>query len=345
MRKSDYIYISAKIRALEPRILDRNDIERMINATSLANAFQVLNDTDYGDNLLGVEPENYREALMDDLHQLHAFLQKNIPDPDLFKLIMLSRDFINLKFYFKAKLFGVDADKHVEANSAYQKNRNRDLLFENHINYPEAIKACVFGEKGQSLDEDIKEVIKKTLRQVNEKTRPDDVDAILMQYYYDLSLGLAKKIKSEFIYNYFKMSLDATNLLSLLRSRRLQLSKDRLEKKLIKGGKIDIKKMINSYPEEISNLKPFVNAHFDLKVSEAFNEFCENKKLFKIERVLENHKAGYTKKIKMQNHGPEVVFAYYLAKINANTNTGIILTGKLNNVPVEEIKKTIKESY
>lgn len=343
MKDSDYIYISAKIRTLEPFILDKTDIERMINARCLATAFQVLNDTDYGNNLLGVEPENYREALVDDLQQLHDFLQKTTPDKDLFKLMMLPKDFVNLKFYFKAKLFNVNVDQQIKDNSTYHPQRSKDLIFENHINYPEIIQAYIQEQRGQILDQDIKDVIRATLKVVNNKTRPDEIDSILTQHFYTLSLKLAEQIKNKFIINYFKMSIDAANLLILIRSRRLELDKERLKTKLIVGGRIDISKILNSYPEELSVLKPAVNVHFDSKVTEAFNLFCENKKLFEFERVLENHKFSFTKQIKTKAYGPEVIFAYYLAKINANANTGIILTGKLNQVPIEEIRKTIKE--
>lgn len=343
MNDSNYIYISAKIRALEPLILDENDIDRMINATSLANAFQVLNDTDYGNDLLGVEPENYREALADDLHQLHDFLQKTTPDKNLFKLMMLPRDFVNLKFLFKSKLFNVNVDRQIKDHSAYSPQRLKDLVFENHINYPEAMQAYIQEQKGETLDQDIKDVIKAVLKEVNEKTKPDEVDAILSRHFYSLSLKVAEEIKNEFIINYFKMSIDVANLLILIRSRRLELDKERFKSKLIEGGRIDISKIINAYPEELSGLKPAVNAHFDSKVTEAFNLFCENKKLFEFERVLENHKFGFIKQVKNKAYGPEVVFAYYLAKNNANANTGIILTGKLNHVPIEEIRKTIRE--
>lgn len=343
MNDSNYIYISAKIRALEPLILDKNDIDRMINATSLVNAFQVLNDTDYGNNLLGVEPENYREALADDLHQLHDFLQKTTPDKNLFKLMLLPRDFINLKFLFKSKLFDINVDQQIKDNSAYNSHHLKDLSFENHINYPEAMKSYIEEQKGETLDQDIKDVIRTVLKEVNDKTKPDEVDAILSQHFYSLSLKIAEEIKNKFIINYFKMSIDVANLLILIRSRRLQLDKERLKSKLIKGGQIDISKILNAYPEELSSLKSAVNANFDLKVSEAFNLFCENKKLFEFERVLENYKFGFIKQIKNKAYGPEVVFAYYLAKINANSNTGIILTGKLNHVPIEEIRKTIRE--
>jgi len=343
MSESDYIYVSAKIRSLEKRILDKTDIERMINATCVDNAFQVLNDTDYGSSLLGVEPENYRDALADDLHQLHDFLQKNTPDKNLFKLMMLPKDFINLKFYFKSKIFKIDVEQQIKNNSVYNLQRPKDLIFENHINYPEVIKAYIEEQKGQLLDEDIRDVIRFALKNINEKTRPDEIDSILSQQFYLLSLELAEKIKSQFILDYFKMSIDIANLLILVRSRRLGLDKERLKSKLINGGRIDVNKMISFYPEELGGLKAFVNAHFNSNVSEAFISFCENKKIFELERVLEKHKFDFIKQIKTKAYGPEVVFVYYLEKINANANTGIILTGKSNHVPIEEIRKTIKE--
>lgn len=92
MNKDDYIFISAKIRSLEPKILDNIDIERMINEPDLFSAFKVLNDTNYCDNLLDAEPTQFRQVLSDDLYQLFDFLQKYVPDQNLFKLILLSRD-------------------------------------------------------------------------------------------------------------------------------------------------------------------------------------------------------------------------------------------------------------
>jgi V/A-type H+-transporting ATPase subunit C len=100
MKGTNYIYASAKIRALEPHVLDETDIERMIDAPDLNSAFKVLNDTDYADNLLGLESTDYREALSKDFKQLHDFLQKITPGQTLFELILLERDFINIKLLF-----------------------------------------------------------------------------------------------------------------------------------------------------------------------------------------------------------------------------------------------------
>ena len=76
MKATNYIYASAKIRALEPKILDETDIERMVDAPDLPSAFKVLNDTDYADNLLDLRPVDYRIALSRDFQQLFDFFQK-----------------------------------------------------------------------------------------------------------------------------------------------------------------------------------------------------------------------------------------------------------------------------
>ena len=345
MKESDYIYLSSKIKVLESKILNRNDIERMINSTDLDKAFKVLDDTDYSDNLLGLAPEDYREALVNDMQQLHDFLQKVTPDQDLFKLMMLPKDFGNLKLLFKAELFQVEVDHIINSNAAYHSQHPKDMSFENHINYPEAMKAYIQGQKDQTLDEDIKEVIQVCLKNLSDKSRPDEVDALLTRHYYDLSMRLAERMGNQFILDYFKTSIDVANLIIFIRSRRLKLKKERLKTKLIPGGRIDISKILRLYPDEVSGLKSSVRVNFNLEVAEAFDSFCENKKIFQLERVLENYKAGFTKNIKNKSYGPDVVFAYYLNKINASYNIGIILTGKLNQVPIEEIRKTLRESY
>jgi V/A-type H+-transporting ATPase subunit C len=345
MKGTNYIYASAKIRALEPRILDETDIERMIDAPDLNSAFKILNDTDYADNLLDLKPSEYRKALSLDFEQLHDLLQKITPDQSLFELILLERDFTNIKLLFKAKLFGIDVEKFIKENVIYTPEHLEDFIYETHIHTPKVLKAYITEQKGQVLDHEIKDVIYRVSKKINEKTRPDELDAILTQEYFDLKQELAKEVGSRFIKNYVKMEIDNLNLLIWVRAKRLGLNKEKLNEKLIHGGHADIKKMVWLYPEEARGLKSFVNANFDMYVTEAFETFCEDNNLFLLEKEFEDYKTRYARQAKRFSYGPEVVFAYFLAKQNAIQNIRIILTGKLNNLPKEEIKKTLRETH
>lgn len=345
MRSTNYIYASAKIRALEPKILDTTDIERMVDAPNLETAFKVLNDTDYADNILEVDPLDYREALRDDFQQLYHFLQKITPDQSLFDLILLERDFVNIRLFFKAKYFGVDVKDHIEENAVYPNSHLKDYIFETHIHAPELIQNTIEGMKNSGLDEEIREVIYQADKKFDENTKPDEIDSTLTQMYFDLMTEKAAETKSKFIKDFVGMQIDTANLLVWVRAKRLGLSKDKLKTKLIRGGHADINKLITLFPEEARGLKPFVHAHFDAKVNEEFDTFLENDELFELERALEDWKIKFARMSKNYAYGPEVIFGYFIAKQNAVANIRIILTGKMNNLPVEAIKRTLRETF
>ena len=191
MKGTNYIYASAKIRALENKILDETDIERMVDAPDFFSAFKVLNDTDYGDNLLDLDPLDYRKAISADFEQMHDLLQKITPKENLFELMLLERDFINLKLFFKEKHFKIDVAEYIRENTIYAKNHLKDFVCETHIHEPAILQAYVREQKGQVLDQEIKDVIYRTARKITEKTRPDEIDAILTQEYFDLKQNLA----------------------------------------------------------------------------------------------------------------------------------------------------------
>ena len=339
-----YIYLSSKIRVLETRLPDETDLERMLDAPDLATAFKVLNDTDYADNLAEIKPEDYRDVLRDDFQQMFDFFQKIIPQRALFDLIMLERDFVNLRLLFKAKYFEADVAEHIKENAVYPAKHLKDYVFENHAHPPEDLQKAIEGD-GKSLDYDIKEVVYQVNKKITEKTAPDDIDAMLTQYYFDLKLKKAKDIGSKFIKKDVQMIIDTTNVLIWVRAKRMGLSKDQLKTKLINGGHADIKKLIALYPEETRGLKPFINANFDNKVNEVFEKFLEDDNLFELEKAFEDWKIRHARETKNFSYGPEVVYGYSLAKKNAVSNVSIILTGKLNKMPKEEIKKTLRETF
>ena len=66
---ADYPYIFGLFKSLEGKLLNPNDIERMVDAKDAQTAFRVFNDTEYADNLLEVEPQEFKKALGDDLKQ------------------------------------------------------------------------------------------------------------------------------------------------------------------------------------------------------------------------------------------------------------------------------------
>ncbi len=331
MLPSNYAYTSGKIRALETKILNQTDIERMVDAPDFATAFKVLNDTDYADNLLEVEPINYRDALRDDYQQLYNLLKKITPDPRLFKLIFLERDLVNIKFLFKAKYLGVNVD---------------NLLKKESVIYPpNYLKEFIFNRKDLGLDQETKDLIIEAESLLTESRQPDFIDLILTKGYFALSQKLAKKIGNQLIISLVKIQINNANLLTWLRAKRLNLDKAKIAEKFIPGGDLDLQQLVQLYSEETRNIRPIFNKYYDRQVAESYDSYCERNLLFELEKALENFKTRYAQKTKMVAFGPEVVMAYHLAKQIAVGNMVIIMTGKFNKIPGEEIKKTLREIY
>ncbi|MEA3398543.1 MAG: V-type ATPase subunit, partial [Patescibacteria group bacterium] len=223
MPASNYIYPSAKIRALEPKILDQTDIERMVDAPDFDNAFKVLNDTDYADNLLEVEPFEFRKALTNDFKQLYDLLGKITPDKRLFQLLFLERDLVNLKLLFKAKHFEQNVDDLVEEDTVYPISHFKKYIFE---------------QKDIGLDKGLKNLISEAEKQIFEDTRPDQIDAILTREYFKLIQNIANKLRNAFIKKLIKIKINNANIITFLRAKKLNLAKNQLLEKLIKGGTI-----------------------------------------------------------------------------------------------------------
>lgn len=327
---TDYTYASSKIRALEPAILDATDIERMIDAGDFESAFRVLNDTDYADNLLDIEPVNYRDALDADYIQLYDLLKNITPDNDLFKLMFAERDFVNIRQLFKAKHFELEIDDQLKTPTVYN---------------PARLKSYISESRDLGLDEDIKKVIAEIKKQLNDDARPDQIDSVITQKYFGYLTELAKKINNEFISKLIKIQIDNANMKVWLRARRLGLDKEKMTSKLIRDGNIRTNKLIDQYIEDLKNVRPTMAAHFDKKVLSAFDEYSDQDNLFVLEKAMSDYIIRYIKKAKLISAGPEVIAAYYFAKENALINIRIIMTGKLNKINSEEIKKTVREAY
>lgn len=330
MPDSNYAYLSGKIRAMEPKILDNTDIERMVDAPDFSSAFKVLNDTDYANNLLDIEPIAYRDALRKDFEEMYRDLKSSVPEKELFEFLYLSRDFLNIKYLYKAKLFGLELENRVVTE----------------INYPfELLRQFIMDKKNGGLDPRIKAVLEECNKEFTNQTTPAAVDSILTKKYFGLMLALAKRFKNGFVTSWIKIQINNANILTFLRGRRLSISGERLASKFIAGGDIDVGELSRLYKQEGSSLKNLISRFYDNKVKDAFFKLEDSGALFPLEKSLDDYLTRFSRAAKRITFGPEVVIAYFLAKSVAVRNVRLIMTGKLNGVPAEAIKNTLREVY
>lgn len=336
MSRETHLHISARLRSLENQILDKTDIERMIEAKDAPEVFSVLNNTDYADNLLGVKVENYPQAFNKDLEQVKKLFSKNLPVKALLIWIFLEYDFHNLKLLFKTKYGGQDLKKHL---FSFGNEPISDLS--QYILQPKEIEK----KSLLNLSKEIKEIIEKASKVFEKNPQPFYIDAFLDREYFKFLSDIAQELKSEFISNIVKKQIDIANLRIFLRALSLKKPKEFITELLISKGEIPEKTFLKFYGEDINNALKHFSRHLPRSVEKILSVYLKNKDFQELEKGLEDFQTELFKESKYIAYGPEVVLAYCWAKKIAIKNIQLIMNGKLNNLPKEEILQRIRKPW
>jgi len=329
MPNDNYAFATGKIRALEARLLNSTDIERMIDADNSEAAFKVFNDTDYADNLLDIEATGFKKALDDDLNQAKYLLEHIVPDPSLVRLVFLQYDFHNLKLAFKAKYSAKDLKEDASPFSQFPYSDYTEYIIE---------------EKNNDLSEDLKEIIDQIKPELDKEPDSHLIDNTLDKKYFELYQKLAKELGNQFIQDLVMIQINIANVKTFLRSKRMNKDNKFLGNQLIKGGSLPIRDFLEVYDKDLKEAFKAFSRCFPKQMDQAFAEYQKNQNLWQLEKEFEHYELEFTRKAKYLV-GPEVIVAYYYAKTNAIRNVRLIMTGKLNKVKPEEIKQRVRELW
>ncbi len=331
MTKSKYLYASGLLRSLENKILDSNDTERMIGAANLTEAFNVFNDTDYANNLLGVEARDFNKALEDDLMQLKNLFFQIIPDENLLKIIFYYYDFHNIKLAFKEKYLEKNLEKH-----------SSSLGFSNY----QKIKNVIVNEKKEDLPKEINKAIDCINEQLGkEKPLSHLIDRWTNWQYFKVIYGLAQKINNSFLKKLVSLQIDIANLKSFIRGKRMNRESNYIISEILLKGSIPIKDFTELMEKPLEEGLNYFKKYFSKKAARLIEDYLEHKNLWRLERDLENLELDFVRQSKFVAYGPEIALGYYYAKKNATRNVRLIMTAKLNNIKSEEIKERRRELF
>jgi len=329
MPNDNYAFATGKIRALEARLLNSTDIERMIDADNSDSAFKVFNDTDYADNLLDVETAGFKQALDDDLNQTKDVLAHIVPEPLVLRFVFLKYDFHNIKLALKAKYSDKDLQDAASPLSEFPYS---------------AYEQYIVQEQSTDLAEDIKEIIDQVKVDLDKEHDSHTIDCKLDCYYFELYRKIAAQLKNKFITDLVKTQTDIANIKIYLRSKRMGKDLRFLEKELILGGNIKNCDFVDVYDKDLKEAMKLCGTCFPKMMNQAFTQYEKDQNLWQLEKAFENYELEFTRKAKYLC-GPEVIVAYYYAKKNAIRNVRLIMTGKLNKVKPEEIKQRVRELW
>lgn len=221
MRMPNYLYVSGYISALNSKLFNDNDLERMIDSNSATHAFKILNDTDYSNSINDYSETDFEKVLEDDLIKDKNQIRNEIPDDFILQILFYKYDFNNIATLLKHKYLNSDLEQGISMLGLIDINILKNIIIE---------------DKKESVD--LYNIIVKLKKEINSDTKPKEIDYLVDKEYFNVLLDLAEKNGNEFILRFVKINIDIANLRILQRINSLRLDKNLIKSDFISGGNI-----------------------------------------------------------------------------------------------------------
>ncbi|MBT3412881.1 MAG: hypothetical protein HOJ15_02020 [Candidatus Jacksonbacteria bacterium] len=347
-----YEYETGLIRVLEQRLVGSNEIERMLNAQTPQDALNVLYDTDLSDLVTEYKkPEEFEKILHSEENRLKTFFDKTALDPALKTMLYLEGDAYHLKHAVK-KHFQEDIS---ECRNAVFSLVSREeltkawvLLKELHDNEEEAEPHIT-----EAIPQPIKALVTTTLGLLTEESSdPRTIEHRVDYAYFGTLASTAAKSSSRFLKQFVAFKIDRVNVRYLLRTLRTKKPQECDLSFWLPAGEITKEEIELLAKEEAS--QPFTDRLIDLvhtkfisgkeqlELVTALKNYKDHNDLATLERDFENTEIAFIRQARREVYGTAVVFGYWYARLKAIENIHLIMAGKVNGLPGEEMRRRIR---
>lgn len=332
INEGDYAYASARIRAREPKLLGISQFDRMIEAPAADEAYKVLTESEYGvegDNTTGVFA--FEELLTDEMKKCYLLLTEIAPQTELVEAFQRRHDYFNIKVLLKAEFSG----QQIPA-----------ILMETGTINSEAMSRMIRERDHSELTALMQEVIEQT-RDVFSRTQdPQTVDLLLDRASHRQFISDLKQINSLYLHAIAGIVTDITNIKMFIRARSLKKSWDFIKKLLMEGGTIPEKVYLESCEKSTDDFVEEIHTSaYGEVVRKGWELYKTRKSISALEKQLDDYLMRFVREAKKVTMGVEPLIAYLFAKEAEIRNVRIIMTGKINKLPVELIRERLRESY
>lgn len=332
VNETTYAYAVGRIRALETRLLDRNKLERMVEAASAQEALKVLSETDYAGLVAELESvHDFEKILQQEIKKVFLLLQQISPQPFLTNLMSLKYDVHNLKVLLKAK---------------FLEETDTEILFPVGTVPLDKLRAIVAEEDFRDLPGTLRQAAEQIIEEFAVSGDPQIIDLFLDRAYYEMLLAAARQERSAFLEGLFVREVDLANIKTFLRVKRMRRNKEFFKKAFLPGGRLTADLFINLLEEPLEFFADrLAMSDYATVVGEGVREWLEKGSITRLEKLSDDFILEYLQQGKRMPFGLEPLIGYIYAKETEIKNVRLILVGKINGLPIEAIRERLRNVY
>ena len=339
LQATEYMYASARIRAMENRLVGRERIDVLVDSRSSEDVMAKLAEygispANRGDGAVHADEAvggGREEMLLSFLKTACDEVWEAVPEPEAFVWFRYPYDCNNLKTVIKCQIRGIDPADMLFDFGTVAADETVTRLTENKLEvFSPAMAAAVV---------EAREAYAKT-------GDPQQIDAILDKACYADMLAVASAAGNETILGWIKAKIDLVNAmmcLRILRMKRGETGKIFLDSSLLEGGFLPLSFFDEAYADGEEALwtglyrSPYERFAREVEGTDG--------SLSAIERCADNHWMALVRKDAKVPFGAEVAGGYLIGCEVSVKNLRIILAAKDAGLSSDVLRERIRESY
>lgn len=327
IKDTDYLFLSAWLRARECDLLTGARMERMIAAPTAAEAAKVLGEIGYSDFSPNSDQE-LNQALAAEREKVFQELYQMVPDRSVVDVFRVKYDYHNVKAVLKSLAVGADSSRLLVDAGRMPAKKLEEALRE--------------GDYG-ALPHEMQAPCREAAEVLSSTGDPQRSDFILDAAYFREMLQAAKATGSGLLERYVRATIDAANLRSAVRTLRMHKGGDFLRQVLFEGGAVSVGQVMAAALS--GNLEDAYRTSGLRVAAELGAAAIRGGSLTAFEKACDDAVTGCAAQAKSVAFGVEVVIGYLVAKEIEFTAVRVIMAGQLAGISGETIRERLRESY
>ncbi|HHV84108.1 MAG TPA: V-type ATP synthase subunit C [Tepidanaerobacter syntrophicus] len=331
-KDTDFLYVSARIKFLETKLLGKSAIDRLLDASGIDDALKALSDTEYGSDIAEMENiYDFEKVLEHSMLRTIDTLKESFKNHELIRFFNLKNDYHNLKVILKGNILGTEV---------------KDYFSHLGEVSPDEIQKYAQGDNSASIPDNFKEAYDKALEIYEATKDPQKIDLFLDQALFKEMEKIAEQSKIPFLKVYLAALSDITNIKTMLRLKKADSDIRTLESALVVGGSLKsdfFKEIFTGSTQSI--IEAFSSTPYYEIVEEGLTAWESTGSPLVLEKMADNYLMALARKGLYTPFGPETVVGYMAARDNELKLLRIILVGKINGISSDMIRERLRDVY
>ena len=329
IKDTDYLAISARVKAMEATLLTWERMMQILDARSEADALKMVQESGYP-ALTATDPEALDRALSAAREEMFSDLTGGAPDPRYIELFKIKYDYHNVKAVLKAAAMGVSPDRMLMDMGRVSAAELREAVASGDLDDLPPMLAAAAAEAKAVLD---------TTRD------PQLSDIVLDRWYYRDLTAVAEATGSAFLEGYVKVQIDAANLRVLVRTLRMGKAAAFLQDVLYEGGSVEPDQLLKVAAAGGSGLAELYAAGRLEEAAAVGVEAVQGGALTEFEKLCDDAVNEYLAGARFVPFGEAPLVGYLAARETEYTNLRILLIGRSTGLAPEIIRNRLRRSY